>query len=284
MNTARRLVGDAGSGGRYNHTCRAPTFEPARHRVPDRERSPFVVALARGVSDCPSCLRPPPEEQARGRSLRACGRAAARRTLPRVVAIDAGCRGRDRAVRRRVHQRNDNGAIAIFGNNLLTCPASTACAGHPQRHPTTGANTNNNNYDMVNLDAGRRGVPDVQLVELAGDPAAGVERAVRRPVLGRPHDGWTERRRRPPTRSGRCRCARPRDPSTYRTITTQRTFGPTATADRPTSSSPTSPRSCRARAPASTGAPTWRPAPDRIATPAGRSSSSTATRRSRCAT
>jgi hypothetical protein len=45
---------------------------------------------------------------------------------------------------------NDNGAIAIFGNNLLTC--NSAVAGCTAARQGQGSSQNNNNYDMVNLD------------------------------------------------------------------------------------------------------------------------------------
>ena len=49
-------------------------------------------------------------------------------------------------------QVNDNGAIVVFGNNVLTCPASNSnCAG-ARAGTVTGAKASNNAYDMVNLD------------------------------------------------------------------------------------------------------------------------------------
>lgn len=44
---------------------------------------------------------------------------------------------------------NENGTIAVFGNNLMVCPANAAdCAG-----ARAGTNTrNNNNFNMVHLD------------------------------------------------------------------------------------------------------------------------------------
>jgi hypothetical protein len=44
---------------------------------------------------------------------------------------------------------DDNGAIALVGNNLLVCADSPACANARQG---IGTNLNNNSYQMVNLD------------------------------------------------------------------------------------------------------------------------------------
>ena len=56
---------------------------------------------------------------------------------------------------------NDNGSIAIFGNNLMVCPAIAGdCAG--ARAGTN--NRNNNNFNMVHLDEDGARVPDVLVV------------------------------------------------------------------------------------------------------------------------
>jgi hypothetical protein len=45
---------------------------------------------------------------------------------------------------------DDNGTISVFGNNLMTCPASDSrCAGAQRGSPAV----NNNSFAMVNLDA-----------------------------------------------------------------------------------------------------------------------------------
>lgn len=47
---------------------------------------------------------------------------------------------------------NDNGAIALLGNNLLTCPASAAGCIAAKSAASGGSEVNNNNYVMENLD------------------------------------------------------------------------------------------------------------------------------------
>ena len=47
---------------------------------------------------------------------------------------------------------NDNGAIALIGNNLLTCPASAAGCTAAKAASSGGAEVNNNNYVMENVD------------------------------------------------------------------------------------------------------------------------------------
>ena len=49
-------------------------------------------------------------------------------------------------------QVNDNGAIVVFGNNVLTCPASNSTCAGARTGTVTGANASNNAYDMRNLD------------------------------------------------------------------------------------------------------------------------------------
>ena len=46
---------------------------------------------------------------------------------------------------------NDNGAIAMFGNNLMTCPPSTACTA-ALAGSGSGSALNNNDYVMTNVD------------------------------------------------------------------------------------------------------------------------------------
>jgi uncharacterized repeat protein (TIGR01451 family) len=47
---------------------------------------------------------------------------------------------------------NDNGAIALVGNNLLTCPASAAGCTAAKAASSGGSEVNNNNYVMENVD------------------------------------------------------------------------------------------------------------------------------------
>lgn len=46
---------------------------------------------------------------------------------------------------------NDNGVIAVFGNNVLTCAPSPTCTS-AREGTTTGAQSSNNGFTMVNLD------------------------------------------------------------------------------------------------------------------------------------
>src|SRR5262245_15146370 len=48
-------------------------------------------------------------------------------------------------------QTNDNGAIRLFGNQVMTCPASAANCANARNG--TGPSQNDNNYDMVYVDA-----------------------------------------------------------------------------------------------------------------------------------
>ena len=48
-------------------------------------------------------------------------------------------------------ETNDNGALAVFGNNVLTCPPSAVCTA-VRNGTTTGGQSSNNAHAMVNLD------------------------------------------------------------------------------------------------------------------------------------
>ena len=48
-------------------------------------------------------------------------------------------------------ETNDNGAITIIGNNVLTCPSSFNCP-NVQGGGGSGTETSNNDHNMVNLD------------------------------------------------------------------------------------------------------------------------------------
>jgi hypothetical protein len=52
-----------------------------------------------------------------------------------------------------VFTTNDNGSIFTIGNNLLTCGASAPTCAGARAGSVTGANSSNNAYSMVNLDA-----------------------------------------------------------------------------------------------------------------------------------
>src|SRR4029079_12703218 len=46
---------------------------------------------------------------------------------------------------------NDNGAITIIGNNVLTCPPSAPCT-TVQTRGGSGSSSSNNAYSMINVD------------------------------------------------------------------------------------------------------------------------------------
>ena len=130
---------------------------------------------------------------------------------------------------------NDNGAITLFGNNLMTCSGVSArpaaCANTRNR---IGSNLNNNTYFMVNVDDGRLDIPHhLQLVELGGDAAVGCDGLVGGSLLGRPaRERYRHRCRRHADGGRNQMLLRAPGDASYRTITTQDTFGPSTTADR----------------------------------------------------
>ena len=126
-------------------------------------------------------------------------------------------------------QANDNGAVAVFGNNLLTCPPSTVCTNVRNGTTTSGSITSNNDHNMVNLDQDGAAFPTFnssssQVILPSGSTVlfAGLYWGARR-------EGGTNGS---DTNSpiGQMSLRLPGE-SSYRTITTQRTFGPTTTGD-----------------------------------------------------
>ena len=122
---------------------------------------------------------------------------------------------------------NDNGSIAVFGNNLMVCPPTVAdCA--QTRAGTTSKN--NNSYNMVHLDVDGSAFPtfssssaEVVLPADAEVRWAGLYWGAR---LGAGVGGVAA------VGDGRQMKLRAPGDATYRTITANRLFGPTATADR----------------------------------------------------
>ncbi len=121
---------------------------------------------------------------------------------------------------------NDNGSIAIFGNNLLTCPESADCTG--ARAGTN--NKNNNGFVMVPVDV--------------DDDASTFSSS--RAAVTLPDDGevawaglyWGARLGsgagggRPAVGNGRQMKLNPPGAGGYQTITANQLFGPTTTSDR----------------------------------------------------
>ena len=100
---------------------------------------------------------------------------------------------------------NDNGSIFTIGNNLLTCPASAPTCAGARAGTVTGANSSNNAYSMVNLDADS--VADhVQLVGLRPLAAGRLDR-LGPGCTGVPAAPATRGRSTRRTRSARCRSA-----------------------------------------------------------------------------
>ena len=120
---------------------------------------------------------------------------------------------------------NDNGSIAIFGNNLLTCPESADCTG--ARAATN--NKNNNGFAMVSVDV--------------DDDASTFSSS--RAAVTLPDDGevawaglyWGARLGagaggRPAVGNGRQMKLNPPGGGGYQTIAANQLFGPTTTSDR----------------------------------------------------
>lgn len=126
-----------------------------------------------------------------------------------------------------VFSTNDNGSIAVFGNNLMVCPSSDGrCAG-----ARAGTNSqNNNSFGMVHLDVDGAAFPTYS--SSSADVALPSDGEVRWAGLywgGRLRAG---RNGTAATGDGRRMKLRAPGDASYRTITADRLFGPTSTADR----------------------------------------------------
>ena len=144
---------------------------PRRRVVLHRHRADRTLATRKRVKisprasvrpSTPGCARPAPgRRRVRARRHRADGSLPS--TPPR------SCRSQP------VFSANDNGSIAIFGNNLMVCPASVAdCAGARARH---------DDEEQQRLHDGaprrrRRGVPDVLLLGRRPRPARPTPRSL----------------------------------------------------------------------------------------------------------
>ena len=180
---------------------------------------------------------------------------------------------------------NANGAIAIFGNGLLTCRIGDivnkrTCA--DVRAGTASGDLNNNSWVMVNVDADGTAFSTYNSSSAvatfpSGDSVlwAGLYWGAR---LSKGTNGAAA-----PSGRDKMLLRGPGD-TIYRSITSQDEFGPTSAAARLISSSPRSQKSSRTSARVRTGGPTWPQPPARTATPGGRWWSCTRTRRCRCAT
>ena len=146
-------------------------------------------------------------------------------------------------------QTNDNGAIRLFGNNVLTCPVVPSDPNRclNARNGTGPDNTlNDNNHVMVIRRRRRR--PATQLVELDGGPARGLDRPVGGPLLGRPAHRRARGAGRPAGAARTQMKLRPPGAAGYRTmVPSRRSARPAPT--RRTSGSPTSPTIVQAAGP-----------------------------------
>ena len=166
---------------------------------------------------------------------------------------------------------NDNGAIFTIGNNLLTCPASAPTCAAARAGAVTGANSSNNAYSMVNLDADADPATfnssGSDLILPAGSTVlwAGLYWGARRTGDPRSQDTTA-----PINQMSFGYAPNPANPTDYQGVTSTRDVRPDGRRPAPTSSSSSSPTSCAPVATAATGAPTWPPGRATTATPGGR--------------